>query len=204
MGILEKNNGKDHYYLALRRDFSSRKVTVFYFISLPILQILMKEIVFFLVKKDGFLLHASSCQDSKGNLKLFLASSGGGKTTTANLLSRGRACVKFSDDSIIIRKIKREWFYFSPLTIEKDTLPIKKKAKKAEIYFIKKDDVVSKELLVGKDSVLKEFLKQIWISTGKLDKEILINAMSFVAENKFYLLRATLNAKDMQKLLYEN
>jgi len=203
MGIIEKNSGKDHYYLALRRDYASRKVIVFYFTSLPVIQILMKEILSFLVRKDGFLLHASSCQDKKGNLKLFLASSGGGKTTTANLLSEDRICTKFCDDIIIIRKMKGKWFFFSPPFIEKDALPVKRKAKSAEMYFVKKSRSASKEPLIEKDNTLREIIEQIWTRSGKLEKETLVSAMSFVAENKFYLLKATLNAKVMRKLLYE-
>lgn len=204
MGIIEKNNGKDHYYLALRRDFASRKIIAFYFTSLPVLQILMREILSFLVEKDGFLLHASSCQDKKGNLKLFLAPSGGGKTTTANLLSKGRFCMKFSDDLLIIRRKKGKWFFFSPPLIEKGTYPVEKKAKSAEMYFVKKSDHASKEPLMRKNKILKTIINQIWVRSEKLEKKTLVNAMSFVAENEFYLLKATLNAKVMQKLLYEN
>lgn len=204
MGIVEKNNGKDHYYLAVRRDFASRRVEVFYFTSLPALTILMKEILSFLVKNDGFLLHASGCQDKKGNLKLFLAPSGGGKTTAVNLLSKGKACVKFSDDILVVRKKKEKWYFFSPPFIEKDIFPTKRKTKLAEMYFVRKSKLASKKLLTKKDNVLSEVLRQIWVSSGKLEKETLASAMSFVAENEFYLLKATLNAKVMQKLLYED
>lgn len=204
MGILERNDGKDHYYLALQRDFVSRKATAFYFTSLPALQILLKEILSFLVKKDGFLLHASGCQDKKGSLKLFLALSGGGKTTTANTLSKSNICTKFCDDMIVVRKREEKWFFYAPPFIEKDALPIKKRAKAAEMYFVKKRKSASKELLLAKDNVLREVLRQIWTDSGKLEKQTLANAMSFVAENKFYLLKATLNVKTMQKLLYED
>ncbi len=203
MKIVQKNDGKDHYYLTLRKDFASRRVIVFYFTSLPTLTILMKEILSFLIKNDGFLLHASSCLDNKGNLKLFLASSGGGKTTIANLLSKSKFCTKFGDDMVIVKKVKGRWFFFSPPYIEKDALPTKRKAELAEMYFVKKSRLASKELLAKKDNVLGEILKQIWASSGKLEKKVLINAMSFVVENKFYLLKTTLNAKVMQKLLYE-
>jgi len=204
MGILEKRKGRDHYYLAVRRNIPSKQIIVYYFTSLPTLQILLKEILSFLVEKDGFLLHASSCQDKNGKLKLFVASSGGGKTTTANSLAKGNVCLKFGDDIVIVRKIKGRWFYFSPPFIEKDALPTKRQASKAEIYFIKKTKTASKKVLANKGIVLKEILKQIWVSSEKLEKVTLINAISFVMENKFYLLGATLNVKAIQKLVYEN
>lgn len=204
MGILEKRNGKDHYYLVIRRNISSKQVVVFYFTSLPTLQILLKEILSLLLEKDGFLLHASSCQDKKGKLKLFVASSGGGKTTTANSLAKSKACFKFGDDIVIVRNIKGKWFYFSPPFIEKDALPIKRLANKAEVYFVKKTKTPSIKELKDKSIVLKEILRQTWVSSGKLKNETLTRVISFVMENRFYLLGATLNAKAMQKLIYEN
>lgn len=204
MGIIEKNEGKDHYYLSLRRNYSSRKAVAYHFTSLPLLTILLKEILSFLLRKDGFLLHASACKDTKSNLKLFLASSGGGKTTTANLLSKGKSCTKFSDDIVVVRKMKEKWYYYSPCFVEKDSLPMKKEARSAEIYFVKKSQEASVAEIKDKKNVLKEILKQIWVNSRKLEKDVLTTAMSFVADNDFYLLRTTLSARDMQKLLYEN
>ena len=72
------------------------------------------------------------------------------------------------------------------------------------MYFVKKSDHAFKEPLIEKDKILKVIINQIWVRSERLEKETLANAMSFVAENEFYLLKATLNAKVMQKLLYED
>jgi hypothetical protein len=204
MSIIQRERGKKHYYLTFQRDFTSRKVIAFYHTSLPTFQILLREIMAFLLLRDGFLLHASSCQDEKGNLKVFLAPSGGGKTTIANLLSKTKAFVKFSDDILLIRKVKGEWFFFSPPFVEKEMLPTKRKAKNIEIFFIKKSKSPSKEKLDENNKILRFILKQVWVRKEKLEKQTLANVMAFVAENEFYQLRTVLDLKKMRKVLHED
>jgi hypothetical protein len=204
MRIIQKERGKKHYYLTFQRDFTSRKVIAFYHTSLPAFQMLLREIMAFLLLRDGFLLHASSCQDGKGNLKIFLAPSGGGKTTTANLISKTKTFVKFSDDILLIRKVKGKWLFFSPPFVEKEMLPTKREAKNIEIFFIKKSKSPSKEKLDENDKILRFMLKQIWIRKEKLEKQTLANVMAFVVENEFYQLRTVLVLKEMQKVLYED
>lgn len=204
MRIIQKERGKKHYYLTFQRDFTSRKVIAFYHTSLPTFQMLLREIMAFFLLRDGFLLHASSCQDKKGNLKIFLAPSEGGKTTIANLISKTKTFVKFSDDILLIRKVKGEWFFFSPPFVEKEMLPTKRKAKNIEIFFIKKSKSPSKEKLDGNDKILRFILKQVWVRKEKLEKQTLVNVMAFVAENEFYQLRTVLDLKKMRKVLYED
>ena len=204
MRIIQKEGGKKHYYLTFQRDFTSRKVIAFYYTSLPIFQMLLREIMAFLLLRDGFLLHASSCQDKKGNLKAFLAPSGGGKTTFADLISKTKTFVKFSDDILLIRKVKGEWFFFSPPFVEKEMLPTERKAKNIEIFFIKKSKSPSKEKLDENDKILGFILKQVWVRKEKLEKQTLANVMAFVAENEFYQLRTVLDLKKMRKVLYED
>jgi len=204
MRIIQRERGKKHYYLTSQRDFKSRKAIVFYHTSLLTFQMLLREIMAFLLLRDGFLLHASSCQDEKGNLKAFLAPSGGGKTTIANLVSKTKTFVKFSDDILLIRKVKGEWFFFSPPFVEKEMLPTKRKAKNIEIFFIKKSKSPSKEKLDKNDKILRFILKQVWVRKEKLEKQTLANVMAFVAENEFYQLRSVLDLKQMRKVLYED
>lgn len=204
MEILEKEKGSKHYYLIFQRNFSSHRAIVFYHASLLTLQILLKEITSFLIEKDGFLLHASGCQDENGNLNIFLARRGGGKTTVSNLLSQTRRCVKFNDDMVIVRKIKGKWKLFSPPFVEKDSLPTKRETEKFKVFFIKKSRDASIKRLEEKGGVLKLMLKQIWLRTERLDKKTLSNVMSFVAENDFYILNSVLDSKKMQEVVYES
>ena len=112
--------------------------------------------------------------------------------------------MKFSDDILLIRKVKGEWLFFSPPFVEKEMLPTKRKAKNIEIFFIKKSKSPSKEKLDENDKILKFILKQVWVRKEKLEKQTLANVMAFVAENKFHLLKSTLNARQMRKVLYED
>jgi hypothetical protein len=202
--IIQRERGKKHYYLTFQRDFASRRVIAFYHTSLLTFQMLLREIMALLLLRNGFLLHASSCQDEKDNLKIFLASSGGGKTTIANLISKMKNCVKFSDDILLIRKVKGKWLFFSPPFVEKEMLPTKRKAKNIEIFFIKKSKSPSKEKLDGNEKILRFMLKQVWVRKEKLEKQTLANVMAFVAENDFYQLRSTLDSRQMRKVLYED
>jgi len=204
MRIIRREQEKEDYYLAFQRDFASRKATAFYHISLPVFQMLLREIMALLLLKEGFLLHASGCQDRRGNLKIFLASSGGGKTTIADLFSKTKTFVKFSDDLLLVKKARGQWLFFSPPFVEKELLPIKRKAKEVEIFFIKKSKRPSKRKLDGNDKILASVLKQVWVRKDRLEKETLANVMAFVAENDFYQLRTVLDLKKMQKVLDES
>lgn len=201
MKIVEREGGREHYYLAFKRNFSRGKIKTFYSVSLQAILMLLREIFAYLLQKDGFLLHASSCLSQKGKLKIFLAPQGGGKTTVADLLSKTKGFVKFSDDILLIRKRKGRWHFFSPPFVEKEMLPTKRKAKDAKIFFVKKSKVPSKKKLDNKDKVLRLILKQIWVRTEKLEKQTLANVMSFVTENEFHQLKSTFDAKQMREVL---
>jgi len=112
--------------------------------------------------------------------------------------------VKFSDDLLLVKKARGQWLFFSPPFVEKELLPIKRKAKEVEIFFIKKSKRPSKRKLDGNDKILASVLKQVWVRKDRLEKETLANVMAFVAENDFYQLRTVLDLKKMQKVLDES
>ncbi len=205
MKIIERDSGKKHYYLTFIRDFANKKFVTDYSIGLPALMMALREVIAFLLeRKSGLLLHASSCLDEKGILHIFLAPTGGGKTTVADLLSSLKIFTKFSDDLIIARKVKGKWSFFSPPLIEKDFLPTKRKAEKAKIYLVKKGKVASKQKIADKSKILKIILKQLWLRTKEIDKKTLSSAMRFSSENEFCLLRSTLDLKEMRRVINEN
>lgn len=199
--VIEKQGGKRHYHLAFRRNFSSKKVEAFYHLGLPAIQALLREVVSFLLLENGLMLHASSCLDSKRTLHVFLAPQGGGKTTIADLVSQSKDFAKFSDDSVLLRKIKDKWVFFSPPIVEKYMLPVSRSADKALIYFIRKDKSASKKEIVDKNKILKFFLKQLWLRVEKIDKRSFSTALDFVAENDFYILKSVLNARVIRRVL---
>jgi hypothetical protein len=202
--VVHKGRKAKQFYLTFQRDFTSGKVIAYYHTSLPALQMLLKEVFTFLIKRDGFLLHASGCQSKSGSLKLFLAPSGGGKTTVATLLSKSKDIVQFNDDILIVRKMGGQWKFFSPPFVEKQILPVKREAKNAELFFIKKSKKAAKKEIRDPKTVLRLVLRQIWSKTGNIDRKTLGNAMVFVEENKFYWLDSILDAKALRKVVYEN
>ena len=202
MKILEKENGLRQYYLMFQK-VDRKRVTTFYTVDIAALNIQLKDIFTFLVKGDGFIIHASSGQDRRGFLNVFLAEPGGGKTTLVGLLSQV-GFEPFSDDMLIVRKVKGRWVYFSPPFVEKYFLPIKRKSEKAKFFFVKKGKKASLKKISNEEKILKKFLKQVWLAKGGMDKTTLKNVISFVADNQFYELESILNAERMKRLLDEN
>ena len=201
--LLSKKKDKKHYYLTFERDFAKKKVFTFYSASFLQLQLIIKEIVSCLLANNGFIIHGSSCLDKMGKLHIFLAAAGGGKTTISNLLE-GEGFTKFSDDSLIIRKVKDKWGFYSPPYIEKIYLPIKRETSDARLYFLEKAKKESKRKIAKKDKLVKLVLEQIWLVSEKVNKKLLKNVLEFVNENDFWRLNATLNAKRMKGVIYED
>ena len=198
--ILVRDGGKNYYYLTYARNFKGRKVDTFYTVNLRGLDMLFKEIFAYLLRKDGFLLHASSVVDKKGNLSVFMARSGGGKTTTLNLF-RGAGYAKFGDDIVLVRKIARHWKFFSPPFIEKNELSVKKQASRANLYIVKKARKPYLSSTKDGKSLLPFLLGQIWLGDGTLERSVLKNALSFLKENNFFKLGVVLDAKRMREIL---
>lgn len=195
-------NKEKHYYLSFIRHFKKRKVETFYHADLLQLQICLKEIFSYLLMKDnGFLLHGSGVIDKRGNLKLFLTRTGGGKTTLANSIAQLPGYKKFCDDVFIARKVENKWRYFSPPFIEKDQIYAKKDTGKAKLFFLKKAKKASISEFKSNKNFLKRFLEQIWLRENEISAKVLGLAMSFTKENEFFGLNTTLNGKEMEKFL---
>jgi hypothetical protein len=203
MLILAKEKGCKHYYLMSERNFEKRRIQTGYHISLPIFSYMLQDVLAFLLKKEGFLLHASSCIDEKKKMYLFMAESEGGKSTIADLLSTTGKLKKVSDDIVVVRKLKDTWTFFSPPFIEKDRLPKLVLSKKAKLFFIEKSKKAFAKRLKNKTKILKFFLSQVWLREEKFDKEIFKTVSHFVEENCFYKLHTNLKAKEVKKAIYE-
>jgi len=70
----------------------------------------------------------------------------------------------------LVKKARGQWLFFSPPFVEKELLPIKRKAKEVEIFFIKKSKRPSKRKLDGNDKILASVLKQVWVRKDRLEK----------------------------------
>lgn len=193
---------KKDYYLTLKREIEKKRVNVFYLGGLRVFDIVLRETFNLLLKKDGFILHAASIQRKDESVDVFLAPSGGGKTTVAKALSGARRR-RFSDDMLIVKKRRKSWELFSPPFIEKDLLPAKREARKARFFFVKKAKRIAKTEIQDKSKILRMLLSQIWLSKEKIDEKVLKRVMAFVSESTFYELNATLNARSIWRILNE-
>lgn len=201
--VLIREFGKKYYFLSQERNFSKRKVTIFYSTSLRLVDILLRDIFAYLLKGKGFLLHCSAFKDGDGVLHAFLAPSGGGKTTAYNLLFY-KGFKRFNDDILIIKKGSYAWKFFSPPFIEKQNKPIKNEVSKAKIYFVEKAEKALKTKIEDKKSIVPKFLEQIWLAQEKIDRETLKSALAFVSNNDFYYLSTTLNRREVRRVFNEN
>lgn len=200
--IHQKDN--KHYYLTFVRDFEKRRVETYYHIGLIELQILLKEVFAFLLEKNnGFMLHASGVIGEKKNLKLFMAKTGGGKTTVSNLLAGSRKYKKFCDDVVVVKKIGKKWNYFSPPFVEKTHISTKTRASKAKLYFVKKSKKASVKPVNNKSATTKRFLEQVWFREETVGPKGLSLVLEFIENNDFYLLNSVLNTSRLKGVLNE-
>ncbi|MFZ5932517.1 MAG: hypothetical protein ACOYT7_00295 [Patescibacteria group bacterium] len=199
--VLVREVEQKFFFLIVKKDFQKKKFSLYYSVSPRLLDVLLREIFVFLLQKEGFLLHCSSLLDKNGILSAFMAHSGGGKTTTANLLSKSR--VVFSDDVVIVRKNKKGWLFSSPPFVEKEKLPLNLKAQKAKLYFVEKGNVASKNKITDKSKILPRFLEQIWQERKGESSFNLGIILKFVRDNEFYNLITTLDKNAMGRVFDE-
>jgi hypothetical protein len=193
--------GKKHYYLISERDFKNKKIYCSYYIGPGEFEIVLREITRFLVKKNGFLLHASSVLN-KNKLLVFLARSGGGKTTAANMISSFKGSRKFSDDSLVVKKEKGKWVFYSTPFVEKNKIFKKSFCKSAKMFILKKNNKAAIKKSEGQKN-LKFILAQIWLREKQVDKDLLRLAMEFAHDNDFYILQTSLQREKMRKVVNE-
>jgi len=114
--FLQEKDGQ--YHKAIIKPKKNR-VEIDYSAGLYLFNGVIRDAVADLVKDTGLLLHASGCVDKQGNLYIFTAVSGGGKSTTSKLLEN-MGWSHFSDDLIVIRKIGKVFRFYRPPFIEKE------------------------------------------------------------------------------------
>ncbi len=200
--VLAKPAEKQYFFLTYKKNFKNNKITTFYSASIYNLDYLLKEVLAFLLLKNGFLFHCSSVLNKNAKLNIFAATSKGGKSTTARLFQEV-GMKKFNDDILIVKRVQRKWNFFSPSFVEKDALPFPGKCTKATFFFISKPKVAKVRQIVDKTRALRLFLKQIWLRGEVMPKEVLKIAMEFVSQNDFYELFVNLKPKELEKVINE-
>jgi hypothetical protein len=194
--------GKGRYFLTAKTNFHLKTVETFYSIGLYNFQAILKDVLLHLIRKDGFLLHASSTMTKKRELMVFLSPSGGGKTTVADLLSSSSSQTKLTDDSLIVRKAGSDWMFFSTLFVEKSLLPRNKKTGSAKIFFIRKSKKASCQKITNKGEILKLLLPQVWLREATIDRATFNLITDFVnTMDNFYLLEAARDGASLARVI---
>ena len=190
----EKNNTE---YTTLLRRVSNKKIITNYYISTYQFEIILKEVLFSLLKgAHGFAIHSSTIEVD-GKAYLFLGPSGAGKSTIAELLYRKYRVL--NDDITMLRRIGSKYYAFQTPFIEK----VWWVKKTQQLYEVKKVFLINKskrfyaEKIKNKELIINIVLSQIFAAQKK-EKKMLEEAFVFVGKFKeFYNLYF---GKDDEKL----
>ncbi len=195
--ILERGNNQ--FYLTFKKDFKGKRLITYGYISILQLSIILKEVFIFLLRRKGFLLHGSSCIKD-GCFYVFLARSGGGKSTIAKMLSGKAGFIQSGDDLFVVRKEGNNLRFSSPPFIEKEKLFSRQESEQAVFFFVNKAKFAGLKPIVQKNQYLNTLLGQIPLLTGSIDKSLLDNAISLLEKNNFYRLDSVLQPVKMLKV----
>lgn len=151
---------------------TDRTLTVNYLISVFHFQILLRQIVNDLLSQhNGLILHASS-NLINNKASIFLAPSGGGKSTMMKILSKKYQ--PLGDDTVIIKKEYKQYFVYQSPMIEKESW-IKKGNKRYQldkIYLLNKSsDYLIKNITDNKIKLDKIF-QQFWSDKNTYSKQV--------------------------------
>lgn len=186
------------YFVNFCRLLNKNTIETYYQISLIQLELIINKILQELLSKNkGFVFHASA-NLINNRASLFLAPSGGGKSTIMTLLSK--KFLPLAGDTVIIKKEKKQYYIYQTPFSEKDHWLKKNKERYplGKIFFIKKAPYFKVKPIINKKIALDLILKQFWTNEMELKKQI-THVLSFVGGFKeFYYLYF---AKDQQKLI---
>lgn len=168
-------------YIALFEEKNCR-ITTYYHISHAHLQLIIRNILQKLLVTDGgVILHASSVLVNN-KAYLFLAKSGGGKSTSMRLLSKFYK--PLADDTIIIKKEDKKFFLYQTPLQEKNRGIVEKNNQRYEIgkiFLLKKAKFHKIEKIDHKDKIVQKFLEQVFSESRDIKLQ-LKNILSFIAD----------------------
>lgn len=143
-----------------------------------------------LLEISGFVMHCSSVVDKYGNVSLFLAESGGGKSTTMeNIVLQSKLHKHVCDDMLVIKKEKDQWFLYTLPIFEKKRYCTNMKfpLKNVKAYLIEKNEETFVEK-IDLSTKLPVIIGQIWTLEGNITGDL------------FELVGELVQKMDIQKL----
>lgn len=195
--IIFRKQEKTYYYETIR--FEGKNTVVSYYrIGPALFSFVLKQLLLrVLGDHDCFMLHTSSVLID-GKAFLFMANSGGGKSTIMKFLTHKYQSL--ADDSVIIRRENSRFYLYQTPMVEKEWW-IKKTSDRYEIgglYFINKAKFFEeREIATGSEKLMK-LMNQLLVSDLPSKKPVK-HLMKFVRE--FPGIRNLYFAKDREKLL---
>ncbi len=194
--IKKNSNSYIHYAKKLSRFHEETN----YQISISQFEILLRDILLFLLKKnEGIILHSSSLDHKIYGGILFIGRTGAGKSTVVNYLKSNGVIIE--DDLTILRKINNQYYLFH--TPFHSKLPWKSKSKNAyplaKVLFLNKS-INNKILSINKDKVVNRLKNSFYTNN-----EYYVYQMSFILKfissySNFFSLYFSKNKKELNKL----
>lgn len=194
---------KTHYMAGWVTDYKNRRIKIENLSSLWVLQLAIRQVVFHLLKGKGFLLHASAIMNQDKTMQLFLAESGGGKSTTARrMIELGAKHI--ADDSVIVKKVEGEWRCYGPGMVEKQYLARSAGSSNFALNCLIKSTNTRKFEPVNLAEKLSLVMKQVWLMEEGMNKSTYEMVVSFVKSAKIYKLELSLNSDKLREVMDEN
>jgi len=188
---------KNNYYLNKYRKLGNRYELAYSTSALDI-DLVLRDILMEKQKYDSLILHASAVTNRKGDVYVFIAKSGGGKSTVAkNLEKVGYKII--ADDAVVFRKLNGSWTIYSTPFLEKTKYPTKKHLNKIVLFRIHKSDECQSTVFSNQFAVIKNIADSLWTRNSDLGKTTLSNIMHLASNVKMYDLFVNLKPKDIQK-----
>jgi len=189
--FLEKN--KNHYLFIFERE--KKKINVANYVSIRQLNYIIIQILIELLAKNGFFFHGSVVVNKKNEAFIFTGTSGSGKTTISELVSKN--FIKIADDSFFIKAEDNDYFvYTNPDDFsnkaEYDSKLysiINKKFSIKGIFFLKKASYNKISKINLSINLVKKILRQVAINENykKLHFSFLIRFIKKNLKKIYYL-----------------
>lgn len=186
------------HFLNIYEEDGETLITFYHLSEVQFSLILRKICQQLLSKHNGLIIHASASLVNDQAF-IFLGPSGAGKSTIIKLVSKTYPAL--ADDSIIIKKEGREYYFYQTPFREKSFWVIKGSGKfrLGKIFFLKKARSQKITKLTDKEEISKNFLEQFLTQEANPNAQI-ESLLKFISQFKsFYLLH--FNLKNPQELI---
>ena len=195
------NYKKTDEYMIYCEYINIHSLVTYYYLSMFQFQIILKNILLYLLKNSGFILHASACVYDN-HAYIFIGKPNSGKSTTIKLLNKSFRAI--ADDSIIIKKVNKSFSCYQTPFLEKEYW-IKKSPEKfaiSKIFFLCKENIFLTKQLLDKNKIANLIIEQV-LSGEKMHHASQLKIMlDFVNSfNNFYFLNQYNNHKKLKNYI---